>query len=702
MTDAGARPDRVSQLIKLLASERPWASTEPWTSIEIAETLWLALHLEPAAGVKAEPPAFPASPPPPEPLPPPGPPPSPSPALGPTARANLATPTPQVGVLPPQALPVWLADPAMLGDPLAILRALKPLLQKVDAGFGQRLDEPQTVENIARSGGLVLPILTAEQEPWFDITLVVDRGSSMHIWQRLVQDLERILRRYGAFRDLRVFDLVINTQTITTNGRVLFAANSQRPGYRPKELIDQRGQRLVIVLSDCAGAYWWDGTLLPILKVWGAIMPTVVWQMLPPWMWKRTALGRGSAVALSNDLPGAANQRLKVKIQERREPEDAAQRISVPVVTSEVSDLSRWSLMVAGDRHQITPGFLLPQRGGPVPRSKTYGEIAEEFVRQNLSGAPDADLEAALNQALDTLARERVDRFLDLASPEAQRLIMLLAAAPVITLPVVRLIRDAMVFDGVSPLPVAEVFLSGLLQRLPGQDLEALQQELDQEQHQAEGQELAQLDEDAVPSGQQTAQDLVQYDFAPYVRSLLLEFLSPIDTIEVINAVSAAVERRWNRLSDQNFRAFLINPEVQVPEKLVGLRAFASITADILEQLGGEYGRWAQQLRGDLPDDDEIDLSDFPLQTFEFIEAHLDETPWEQQVFPPPLQTEEFRIITFEVEPQPLTPELELFSFIVATVRRRQDQQQPRQQQATEWEVLRETGEAYRFLEPLP
>jgi formylglycine-generating enzyme required for sulfatase activity len=72
--------------------------------------------------------------------------------------------------------------------------------------------------------------------------------------------------------------------------------------------------------------------------------------------------------------------------------------------------------------------------------------------------------------------------------------------------------------------------------------------------------------------------------------------------------------------------------------------------------------------------------------------------------FPPPLETEEFTIVTFE--PQDDTPELELFPFSVATVRRptttAAGQQQQRQQQATEWEILWETHEAYRFLELLP
>ena len=419
---SGALPDLVSRLINLLAEER-----EDFTSVEIAETLWLAMQIEPAAEVqheelvsdstessstvvsdsKLKEPDLSLHP---LPVPPP--------------KVNIAAPIPEAGVLPPKALPVWLADPAMLTDSLSIIRALKPLLQQVAVGTGNQLDESATVDNIARTQ-LFLPILKPEQEPWFDLVLVVDRGSSMHIWQRLVKDVVRILSCYGAFRDVQAFDLEVNqTAEVTKNHAVQLISNPHRPGHRPSELIDQRGRRIVIVLSDCAGKYWWDGTLLPMLQAWGNSMPTVIWQMLPAWMWKRTALGRGTAVAISNDLPGAANQRLKTRIQERKVPEDADQRIAVPVVTSEVHDLARWSLMVAGDRREVTPGFLLPQQGGSIPRSKGMNEIAQDRAQQALKEESATDPKAAFNEALNRIAVERVERFLELASPAAQRLII--------------------------------------------------------------------------------------------------------------------------------------------------------------------------------------------------------------------------------------------------------------------------------------
>ncbi len=714
---ARSSPNAVSQLIKLLAEERQ----EP-TSIEIAETLWLAMQMKPVAEVVREAPMPARStssnlpvedletrPEPEEPC---------LPAVASRPMANLAAPTPQAGVLPPQTLPIWLADPAMLTDSLAVIRALKPLLRKVAAGTGQTLDEAATVDNIARTR-LCLPILEPAQEPWFDVVLVIDRGSSMHIWQRLVKDIVRILRRYGAFRDVQIFDLQVNSAD--GNGdSVWLVSNPQRPGHRPSELIDQRGRRIVILLSDCAGTYWWDGTLLPMLQDWSNAMPMVVWQMLPAWMWQRTALGRGTRVAISNDLPGGANQRLKIQVQERDEPEDIDQRIPVPVVTSEVQDLAGWSLMLAGDRREVVPGFLLPRQGGLVPRSKGIEDIAQELALQTVEASEDGDrndevFNQVFDQALDSIASERVQRFVELASPEAQRLIMLLAAAPVITLPVARLIRDAMLYDIQSPLPVAEVFLSGLLQRLPGQDDSKLQQVVEAEQERIELAQLEQSDQvesladqsEAELVDQLSQQDLVQYDFLSKVRQLLLQILPAVDTVEVINSVSAAVERRWNQVTSEDFRAFLLNPNVEVAEELKGLRSFASVTADILEPLGGRYARFAQELRQGLqepPPGDLLGEHNFPpLETFEFIDAQLvEETSTE---FPPPLQTEEFTIVTLEESQQ----NLELFEFTVARIVK------PGRSglntfgilpfrmwsSSNKWEIRRQQQQAYRFIEYL-
>ena len=601
-------PSTISKLIKLLAEDEKLSSTE------IAETLWLALQIEPdrsaapAAPVAPEitravaPPIVPSN------TADSGTAPSQEP---PQTRANLATATHQTGVLPVEALPVWIADPSMLSDPLAVMRALKPLLKQVVAGTGQRLDELATVDGIARTQ-LWLPVMEAETEPWFDIILVVDSGSSMHLWQRLIKDLEQTFRRYGAFRNLQLFHMDVGAAALGNGEAVRLKSHPERMGHRPSELIEQSGRRIAIVLSDCAGEYWWDGRLSPMIETWAKVMPTVVWQMLPEWMWQRTALGRGKAIALSNDAPGVANQYLNRSAVGRKSLSKAEKKqIPVPVTTSEPRDLHNWSLMLSGDRRERTPGFLLPKSRGQLPQ-----------VLPETTNETDAKAVAELS----------VQRFLQLSSPPAQRLIMLLAAAPVVTLPVMRLIRDSMLGDYRSPLPVAEVFLSGLLERLSGQS--------------ADGESPTVIN-----------QDVVQYDFAPHVRQTLLKKLPKVDTVEVINSVSSAVENRWNAITTQDFRAFLTDPSIPAPEGLSTLRAFGSVTADILKPLGGEYEKFAERLRRGAenapdrslsePEPPEDDFEIPALRVLEFFRAEVrEETP------PVQLVMDEFTVATVEVEPE--------------------------------------------------
>ena len=114
----------------------------------------------------------------------------------------------------------------------------------------------------------------------------------MHLWQRLADDMARTLRRYGAFRELQVFDLAVVGEGASAT--VQLSTHPERPSHRPTELIDKNGRRIAIILSDCTATYWWDGALLPMLQEWAAVLPTVVWQVLPAWMWgvRRWAGGR--------------------------------------------------------------------------------------------------------------------------------------------------------------------------------------------------------------------------------------------------------------------------------------------------------------------------------------------------------------------------------------------------------------------------
>ena len=146
----------------------------------------------------------------------------------------------------------------------------------------------------------------------------------------------------------------------------------------------------------------------------------------------------------------------------------------------------------------------------------------------------------------------------------ARKLAGLLASAPVISWPVVRLIRETMLKDS-QQVHVAEVFLGGLLKS------------------------LKEIEVDTEP-------DYVQYGFIDGVRELLVDSVPSIYVLNVVEEVSKFVAKKLG-LSLEEFAAVLRNPELSSDSKVVEqVILFAMITAKILRQLGGEYVRVAEQL----------------------------------------------------------------------------------------------------------
>lgn len=502
--------------------------------------------------------------------------------------------------LPQKTLPISVPDAGFLDETLPLVRALKPLLKQVDSAIVSRVNEAATVDRIAETE-IWSPVMQADREPWFEVVLILDTSAAMTLWQRLIADIQRLLRCYGSFRDFRVWQLVCS------EGQIGLQAALDRSIRSPKELVSPNGRCLTMVFTDCTADYWWNGQLQPVLALWGAAMPTVIWQVLPDWMWKRTALGVGEYVAIRNRIPGATNQELKPTFLSLRPPKrfqarqasnasallaSSGSSICLPVITTDGESIANWSRMVAGDHRQATPGFVLLSSGW-------------ERFRDRSPVAPDQQLE----------------QFRLRATPAARRLAALLSAAPVITLPVMRLIRAAML-SGSSPLPVAEVFLSGLLQRMADQP-------------------------------EVVDPELVQYDFLAETRDQLLDILPPMEAIAVIEAVSQYVADRLNcTLAD--FRALLLSPDLQAEADQYGLRVFAQVTAKILRKLGGDYAALADQFEHPQPPiEPASDLNDFPLEDLEYEVAKLIDFP--------PLQSCEYESAT-------IAAILDRFEFETATI----------------------------------
>jgi tetratricopeptide (TPR) repeat protein len=311
------------------------------------------------------------------------------------------------------------AFPALMGA-AAIARALRPLRRRVDSATDGRVDEDATATRIADTG-----LWTAELRPaperWLDLVLIVDDSASMTVWRHTIAEFQALLAQVAAFRDIHV--VVINADQPTTVGAL--------PG--------PASRRLVLMLSDCVGRAWSEGSLLRSLE---RISPLAIVQLLPQRLWARCGLAF-IPVRISAESPGRFHQgRLRVELRNDASEPDG-EGVSIPVLELNARWLGPWASMLAGQAAKPIAGMAVLTRSAPTP------------VPQR--GAANA--------------YERVTTFRSVASPPALRLASYLSAAP-LSLPVMRLVQYVMLPQS-RPADLAEVFLSGLLRRVsePGRGI---------------------------------------------------------------------------------------------------------------------------------------------------------------------------------------------------------------------------------------
>ncbi len=459
------------------------------------------------------------------------------------------------------------AAPA-LRNPLALARAIRPLMRKVASRTETILDEEATARQIAEKN-IWTPVLEPAPERWLELALVIEETSSFPIWQETIAEFKKLLERHGAFRDVRTWRL-----NADPNGSLylLLGQNSttlnQRP-RSPKELLDPAGRRLIILVSDCTSQIWRLGTIQNLLHLWASQNPVAILQLLPERLWIRSALGTGFSVQFSAFTPGVPNTKLVIEDLPPWQEVNLSTALPLPIITLEPEPLAKWARVVAGTGGMRTAGVLFDPA--------LVAAMAEEMEQRS----------SRLS------ASELVKRFRETASPMARRLAGLMAAVPV-TLPVVRLIQQTMLPES-EQIHVAEVFMSGLLCPLT-------------------------VDSVAAKS------DSIAYEFQPGVRELLLDSIPISDTDEVLEQVSQFIARKAG-LSIKSFTAFLSANRDWNETQRQQITPFAQVTSQVLRRLGGEYAALAEQLEQGsqvVSDGSEVAATELPrLQPFEFDVATI-------------------------------------------------------------------------------
>ena len=438
-------------------------------------------------------------------------------------------------------IPFNVPDAPSLREQLDLARALRPLMRRIPSGSTLVLDEAATTQRIADEG-IWLPVIKPTLEPWLDLELVFDESISMQIWRQTIKELERLLKNYGIFRDVRVWGLISSKQNKIQIRSGIGSTAKNQSSRSAAELIDSSGRRLVLVVSDCVSDLWRSGAVNLALQTWANNVPTAIIQMLPQWLWSRTALGRATKVKFQGLAPSVSNRQLVAKTVSLWSEIDDATGIKVPVFTLEPQRVSKWAQMLVGKGSIQSSGFVFKPEIRNLERDKPLFNLDRS----------------------ELTPEKRVQAFRVTASPMARKLAGLLASAPVISLPVVRLIRETMLKDS-QQVHVAEVFLGGLLKP------------------------LSEIEVDTEP-------DYVQYGFINGVRELLVDSVPTSSVLNVVEEISKFVSKKVG-LSLSDFAAVLRNPEaIDDIEVIKQVQPFAIVTAEILRRLGGEYIKVADEL----------------------------------------------------------------------------------------------------------
>ncbi|MBL1290847.1 hypothetical protein JKV81_28910 [Streptomyces sp. For3] len=338
------------------------------------------------------------------------------------------------------ALPVRIPHPHALALPLRTARALRPLKQYRPHPSAEELDEAETAARIAHSG--LLDVVTRPaRDRWLDLTVVVDDGVSMLLWQQLCSELNSLLAHLGAFRQIRTYGLRLRPGRAPRLSSRPFVPDA--PTVSAEVLTDPSGRTMTLVISDGAGPGWRTGSMRAVLSRWAAHGPTAVIHTLPPRMWRGSGLPtrRWSVQAPG---PGAANSTWRVRDPVLPEALSSLGTVPVPVLTPSPQSFADWARVIAAGG---SGGVLTLWDAGTAERQRPSGGRARARGEQPPRRVrPDAE----------------VQRFRRAVSPEAYRLAAHLAAVSPLTIPVMRLVVHSLPRP-VTTAHLAEVFLSGML-----------------------------------------------------------------------------------------------------------------------------------------------------------------------------------------------------------------------------------------------
>ncbi|MFE2467640.1 SAV_2336 N-terminal domain-related protein [Streptomyces mirabilis] len=340
-------------------------------------------------------------------------------------------------------IPVSMGRAPALPNTLDIGRALRPLRRSRPSRVHQRLDLDATVDHYTRTGALV-PQLTPAAEPWLEVVVVVDHGTSMMVWDETSRALTKVLRTLSAFRSIHEWHLEHPPEAppVLRN----------HPGWPlPMDPSDPRhhqpAHRLLLVVSDCAAPAWRQNDLWQTLHTWGRTAPVALINPLPKRLWQRSGLDLPRTTATAS-LPASPGRLLTYRRPRLFRDDAPGTRPwqALPVLQLDAHQILAWARALMRTDPSGCEAVLVPASGRVPSRNRSP---------KPSSAAPDAS-------ATDTQVAAAAEAFTDNLRSPAVRLAIAASSFEVFTLPILNVIRERIVPDA-SVADTAEFLTAGLL-----------------------------------------------------------------------------------------------------------------------------------------------------------------------------------------------------------------------------------------------
>ncbi|MBD2472672.1 AAA-like domain-containing protein [Nostoc sp. FACHB-145] len=444
---------------------------------------------------------------------------------------------------------------------------MRPLKRKVPSTTKFILDEEATVNRIIERD-IWQPVIKPEPERWLSLELIVEESRSSFIWQELIDNFQQILENQGAFRSIRVW--TIKSENHQKQDSNLSLIRRRRRGkleqrqHLHRELIYPDNRGLILLVSDCVSPLWQNATLHQWLKDWSESQPTAIVQLFPERLWDSTQLSLGRKLFARALKPGVANHKLILDDLPFWLPINKDDTLVLPVLNLEPQILKLWTHVVAGFGNARISTYLFDLEFIKLPKNQRQvrndnKSSVETSPQSQTSGNQNKSPEKQSPEIEAEQVKRIVKRFLVTASPIAQRLAGMMAAAPV-DISVVNLIRKTCLKEA-QPVHVAEVYMGGLL-RVTQEDTEGKAR---------------------------------VYDFIPGVRKVLNQAMAINETENVLDAISKYIGEKIDR-SVHSFTALIdLLPEYKENE-LNKVFPFARIGIDVLRNLGEDYVMLAEEI----------------------------------------------------------------------------------------------------------